>query len=167
MKPGTVTFDGETAAIAYERVLPYTPEQVWTAITDPAHLAQWFAHKVVVEPRVGGRVEMTSGPSAFHSTGAVLAWDPPRVFEYEWKVAARPELPKGEDSVVRWELSPVAEGTRLRFEQRRLTRGTALGFAPGMHAYLDCLAAHLDGTPIPDWQQRYGEVASQYPSWQR
>jgi hypothetical protein len=32
----------------------------------------------------------------------------------------------------------------------RLTKPTALGFALGMHAFLDRLEAHLGGDPMPD-----------------
>ena len=41
---------------------------------------------------------------------------------------------------------------------------TALGFAPGTHAYLDRLKAQLSDQPLPNWQERYKQVAPQYPS---
>jgi uncharacterized protein YndB with AHSA1/START domain len=165
---GTVAFDGNHASLAYERRLPYSPERIWAALTRPEELTAWFAHKVEIEPGAGGRVAMVSGPSAFASSGAILTWDPPRVFEYEWHAAPRAELPQGEpESVVRWELTPTDGGTLLRFSQRRLTRGTAIGFAPGMHAFLDQLSAWLDGEALPDWQERYNAVAANYPAWGR
>ena len=122
--------------------------------------------KAVVDAREGGFVDFVSGPSHLHVTGRVLTWDPPRVFEHEWKVAPRRELPSGEDAVIRWELRPDGSGTILHLENRKLNRDTALGFAPGTHAFIDRLVAHLDGLPMPDWQRRYQEVAPSYPpSW--
>lgn len=164
---GVVQFHGEHATLIYERRLRHAPDAVWAAITTPEALTAWFAHRVTIEPWVGGQVEMITGPSAFHSTGRVLAWDPPHVFAYEWRVAPRTELPQGEtESVVRWALSPTEDGgTVLHFSQQRLTRATGVGFAPGMHAWLDRLEAHLDGAPLPDWWGRYQAVAAAYPRW--
>lgn len=86
-------------------------------------------------------------------TGRILVWDPPHVFEHEWNQRIV------EPGVVRYELSPDGEGTLLRFSHRGLGVRNANGFRPGTHAYLDRLEAHLAGTEIPDWQQRYREVA--------
>ena len=36
------------------------------------------------------------------------------------------------------------------------------GFIPGTHAFLDILAAHLAGTKLPRWGERYAEVESAY-----
>jgi hypothetical protein len=36
-----------------------------------------------------------------------------------------------------------------------------------MHAFLDRLAAHLNGEKLPDWMERYEAVQGSYPSWQR
>jgi hypothetical protein len=38
---------------------------------------------------------MVSGPPRYRSKGKILNWDPPHVFEYEWKVAPVPEMPLG------------------------------------------------------------------------
>jgi hypothetical protein len=46
----------------------------------------------------------------------------------------------------------------------RLTKPTALGFAPGMHAFLDRLEAQLKGEPLPDWMLRYDAVKGYYHS---
>jgi hypothetical protein len=61
--------------------------------------------------------------------------------------------------VVRYELSRDGAGTLLRFTHRGLSVPGARGFHPGTHAFLDRLAAQLAGQPLPDWQQRYREVA--------
>lgn len=57
-------------------------------------------------------------------------------------------------------------GTILRLRHHNLNRATALGFAPGTHAFLDRLEAHLVGAHLPSWQERYKQVAPLYPpSW--
>jgi hypothetical protein len=57
------------------------------------------------EPRVGGRIAQVSGPAQYRSEGTILAWEPPRLFEYEWNVAPVPEMPRGERAIFRFELS--------------------------------------------------------------
>ena len=57
------------------------------------------------------------------------------------------------------------EATRLTVTYRRITRSTARGFLPGMHALLDRLEAQLDGAPLPDWQARFAALRAEYPEW--
>ena len=148
---GAGVMEGKGATLVFRRRLPHPPESVWKALTDPAELASWYMTKAVVDGREGGNIDFISGPSRLHVTGRILTWDPPRVFEHEWKVDPRPELPTGEDAVIRWELSRDREGTILHLEHRKLNRETALGFAPGTHAFIDRLGALLDGNPLPSW----------------
>ncbi|MFP2932731.1 SRPBCC family protein [Pyxidicoccus sp. 3LG] len=162
---GEVRIEGGTATLVFQRRLRHPPEAVWAALTDPEQLRQWFMTTAKIDGRPGGSVDMVSGPARFHWTGRILAWEPYRLYEYEWNVAPRAELPTGEQSIVRWELAPADEGTLLTLTHRQLTKGTALGFAPGTHAFIDRLSAHLDKTPLPDWMRRYGEVQSAYPAW--
>lgn len=158
---GIVTHDGDYANLEFERFFDHPPEVIWRALTDPAELRAWFALEAEID--VGARrVEMVTGPAEIRWTGRILTWDPPRVFEYECNTDARAEMPSGEQTVVRWELSAEAEGTRLKLTHRRLTAGTARGFAPGTHAFLDRLLAHLDGEPPPEWTERYTEVQELY-----
>lgn len=168
-KTGNVIIEGGYATLRYERYLPYPPETVWKAITDPKELAAWFNTKASIDARPGGTIDFVTAPAGFHTTGRILVWDPPRVFEHEWRIASHPHLPNGEaESVIRWELVQDAAGaTLLTVTHSRLTKATGLGFAPGMHAFLDRLAAHLQGEKkLPDWKERYDAVQGSYPSWQ-
>ena len=163
---GAVIVEGERATLVFRRHLSHPPEAVWRALTDPAELSSWYMTKASLDARAGGTIDFVAGPSRLHVTGRILTWDPPRVFEHEWKVAPRGELPSGEDSVIRWELLQEGNGTLLHLEHRKLNSQTALGFAPGTHAFMDRLEAQLDGRPIPNWQERYKQVAPGYPpSW--
>ena len=48
---------------------------------------------------------------------------------------------------------------------RRISRQTARGFLPGLHAFLDRLEAQIEGRVLPDWRQRFGELQAEYPEW--
>ena len=166
-RTGRVTIEADRANLTFERILRHPPAAVWRALPQPQELGSWYMAKATIDGHPGSSIEMHTGPSQFHVTGRILVWDPPRTFEHEWRVAPRPELPEGEDAVIRWELEPVPEGTRLVLTHRRLTRTTALGFAPGTHALLDRLEAHLDHAPLPAFGERYQEVLGSYPPMPR
>lgn len=143
--------DGAHATLAFRRFLPHAPARVWKALTDPAELQQWFLTEAQVEHRVGGTVDLVTSTSRVHGTGRVLAWDPPRVYEYEWNVAPCRLLPEGERTVVRWELAASQGGTVLSLTHRNLTAKTARLYRGGMGSFLDRLEALLAGAPLPDW----------------
>lgn len=160
---GILSIEGDRATMTFVRHLPYPIEVVWAAITDPESRADWFGETTIV-PRVGGEIEMVADeppapPERKRMTGRILVWDPPKVFEHEW----RQDIV--EDGVVRYELAVDGGGTVLTFTHRGLSVRSAKGFLPGWHAFLDRMRAHLAGEPIPEWQRRYDEVAPEYPSW--
>ncbi|HEY7052166.1 MAG TPA: SRPBCC family protein [Mycobacterium sp.] len=156
-RTGQLTVDGEQAVLNFERRLPFPIEIVWSAITEPSERRQWMG-EMTIDPRVGGQIELVATgpplpPERKRMTGRILVWDPPHVLEHEWK------QPIVEDGVVRYELSTDGEGTLLRFTHRGLSVRTATGFRSGTHAFLDRLEAYLSGADLPDWSQRYAEVA--------
>jgi uncharacterized protein YndB with AHSA1/START domain len=153
---GRLTVDGDRATLNFERRLPFPIETVWSAITDPEQRGQWFG-PTTIEAREGGTIDMVATgpplpPERKRMTGRILVWDPPHVFEHEWK------QPIVEDGVVRYELSADGAGTLLRFSHRGLGVRNAGGFVGGTHAYLDRLAAFLAGDDLPDWMLRRQEV---------
>jgi uncharacterized protein YndB with AHSA1/START domain len=164
---GRLTVDGGGVTLVFERRLAHTPAQVWDAIATPEGLREWLmCTEATIEPRVGGRIELVSGAPQYRSTGRILVWEPPRTLAYEWKVGPVPEMPGGENAVFRYELAPDDAGeTLLTVTYTRLTRQTAGGFLPGVHAFLDRLEAQLDGAPLPDWLARFAELRGLYTEW--
>ncbi|MGH3726817.1 MAG: SRPBCC family protein [Mycobacterium sp.] len=155
---GQLMVDGDRATLAFERRLPYPVETVWSAIADPEQRRIWIG-ETTLETHAGGHFEMVpSGPplppEVKRVTGRVLVWEPPHVLEHEWKQSIV------DDSVVRYELSADGDGTLLRFTHRGLSVQHANGFRPGTHAFFDRLIAYLDGEPMPEWGQRYKEIAA-------
>ncbi|MFZ1023598.1 MAG: SRPBCC family protein [Thermoplasmata archaeon] len=159
--PGILQVDQEKASIVFRRLFRHPIEDVWSAVTDPKKIEVWFMAKVTRENSPGGRLAMEH-PNGVHATGRVLEWRPPRAYEYEWNLPPGPNQPRGETSIVRWELNPADEGTLLVLSHRKLTRPTAQVFARGLPDFLDRLSAHLDGTPLPDppWVSRAASSSS-------
>lgn len=150
--PGQFHEDGEKATIRFRRLLHHPIQDVWAAITEPGQVKEWFLAIVTREGGPGGKLEWEH-PGGIRATGTVLEWRPPRAYEYEWNIPPGPNVPDGESSTVRWELTPTEEGTLLVLTHRRLTRATARTFVRGLGDLLDRLSAHLDGRPLP------------YPPW--
>ncbi len=105
--------------IVMEQSYPYTPEQVWEALTDPAALAEWLMpgdFKAVV----GHRTELRCAPhAAFDGVVLleVLRVDRPRVLSYSWK-AGDIRVP----TIVTYTLTRLPNGhTRLRLEHAGFT----------------------------------------------
>lgn len=157
MRDGRLTVEGDRAVLTFERRLPHPIESVWAAITDPVQRRAWLG-ETTIDGREGGAIEMVPTgpplpPDQKRMTGRILIWDPPHVLEHEWKQSVV------EDGVVRYELQADGDATLLRFTHRGLGVGNATGFLPGTHAFLDRLDAHLAGTPLPNWLQRYEGIA--------
>jgi uncharacterized protein YndB with AHSA1/START domain len=86
----------------------------------------------------------------------VRVWNPPSVLQYTWVIDGEIE------SVVRFELEPAGDGTRLRLDHHALTADQEAGYAPGWHAYLDRLEALIAGEPLPDWASRFTALRHDY-----
>jgi uncharacterized protein YndB with AHSA1/START domain len=159
---GFISVEGDSATLTFKRRLKHPIEAVWSAITDPKQRADWFG-VTVIDGCAGGTIEMVAeGPPAPREQrtvrGHILVWDPPRVLEHEWK------QPLVEKSVVRYELAPEGDSTILTFTHRGLGLTNAKGYISGTHAFIDRLAAYLDGVELPNWQHRYAEVQQAYYS---
>lgn len=158
---GDVEITDGHATLRFTRFLAHKPAKVWGALTNSEEFGRWYNAEVTIDGRPGGSFTVHSGP--FHWVGPILSWEPPKLFEYEHNHEPCAEMPNGENTVVRWELSPSGNGTMLTFTQSHLT--SIAGFAPGTHVVLDRLAARLDGQQLPDFNDRYNEVEPLYPAW--
>jgi uncharacterized protein YndB with AHSA1/START domain len=161
--PVEVTTDGEHSTLIFRRTFHHPPRRVWSAITEPEQIRAWFVTEAKIEGRRGGSIDFFTGADRVHTTGRILEWEPPRLYEYEWNVPAGQFVPSGERGIVRWELSPIPDGTRLVLTYRRLSRSTAMRLSRGYSVFLDRLTAQLDGTALPPWPP----VARSDPSSQR
>jgi hypothetical protein len=118
---------------------------VWRAVTEPEHLAAWFPTTIDGDRAAGAKLRFTFPfDEAPDMEGEMLAYDPPSVMELQW----------GPD-VLRLELSPTADGTRLTLIDIFPDLGKAARDGAGWHACLDILIFELSGEPKP-WTDEEG-----------
>jgi uncharacterized protein YndB with AHSA1/START domain len=152
------------------RELRHSPEKVWQALTDPAHLREWAPFEADGSlATVGNTVKLTTvgAPTPQVSETKVTRADAPKALEYNWG---------GFD--IRWELEGSHGGTRLTLWHNINRRFISMG-AAGWHICLDVLDHLLGGNPLGrivggdamkfDWQRLNVEYAKQFgidaPSW--
>jgi uncharacterized protein YndB with AHSA1/START domain len=105
-----------TDLIERELTLPAPPEAVWEALTDPAWLREWLADEAELQLRPGGDARFRIGEDT--RTGWVEEARPPRDgatgrLAFWWEQDGEPA------SRVALELTPTADGTRLRVVESR------------------------------------------------
>jgi uncharacterized protein YndB with AHSA1/START domain len=150
---GIVAPSGDSFSVSFERRIAAPVEAVWSAVTEREQLIRWFTD-TRIEPRVGGTVLVDFGEPGTAS-GSVLAWDPPRLLEFEWRSSVT------DASILRIELEPDGETTLLRLEHRGISEELAQDLGAGWHAYLDGLADLFEGTS-GDWTARERRVRPLY-----
>lgn len=152
--------DGEKWTVILVRELRHPPETVWQALTDPAHLREWAPFEADESLDAAGKtVKLTWAGTGRTSEATVTRADAPRVLELH---------------DIRWELEPLAGGTRLTLWHSIDRRFVSWG-AAGWHICFDILAQLLAGRPIgriagadatrnAGWQRLTAEYARQFSS---
>ena len=97
----------ETRSVVIEREIPYPPEKIWRALTQPHLIEEWLM-KNDFKPVVGHRFDFRADWGGVDCQ--VLAVEPSRMLSYTWDAM-------GLESVVTWTLTPTRTGTHLRMEQ--------------------------------------------------
>jgi hypothetical protein len=138
---------GEKWTLILVRELRHSPEKVWRALTDPAHLREWAPFEVDGSMATFGKVTLTwvGTPNAYEVK--VTRAEAPKVLEY---------------NDTRWELEAFDGGTRLtlwtNIDRRFISWGAA-----GWHISFDVLDHLLSGTPIG---RLAGSDAMKFAGWQ-
>jgi len=97
----------ETLFVVVERELPYPPEKIWRALTQPHLIEEWLMRNDF-RPVVGHRFDLRADWGRVDCQ--VLVVEPNKTLSYTWEG-------HGLESVVTWTLAPSATGTYLRMSQ--------------------------------------------------
>jgi len=109
----------ETRSVVVEREIPFPPEKIWRALTQPHLIAEWLMENDF-KPAVGHRFNLR-GEWGGVLDCEVLVVEPNRTLSYTWDFT-HAEAAYNLKSVVTFTLTPTHAGTRLRMEQ--------IGFRP-------------------------------------
>ena len=146
--------DGDNWTLVLVRNLRHPPARVWEALTDPEHLREWAPFDADRNLGSVGTVMLSAvgAPKGYVAETRIKRADAPKALEFDWA---------GKD--IRWELEPVAGGTRLTL-WHNIGRGYIAMGAAGWHICFDVLDRHLAGDPIG---RLVGPEAMKFDGWQR
>jgi uncharacterized protein YndB with AHSA1/START domain len=147
--------EGDTWKLVLIRELRHSPEKVWQALTDPAHLREWAPFDADGSlGTAGATVKLTTvGAPALHVTDSrVTRADAPKLLEYNW----------GQFDM-RWQLEPIDGGTRLTLWTNIDRRFMSWGAAAWQICF-DVLDRLLSGNPIG---RIVGPETMKFSGWQR
>jgi len=127
----------ETRSVIVERELPYPPEKIWRALTQPHLIAEWLMQNdFQLQP--DHRFRLTAEWGGVDCQ--VLTIELNKSLSYSWAAM-------GLESVVTWTLSPSGKGTHLRMEhagfrpeQEQAYQGATFGWQKFLHNLEQMLA---------------------------
>jgi uncharacterized protein YndB with AHSA1/START domain len=130
----------ETRSVVVERELPFPPEKIWRALTQPHLIEEWLM-KNEFRPVVGHAFNLRADWGVVDCR--VLLVDPNNKLTYTWASL-------GLESIVTWTLTPTSTGTHLRMEQsgfrpdqQQIFQGAQYGW-PQFFAKLQHVVAQVD-----------------------
>lgn len=135
---GRVTDEKGEKVLRFEREFRHPPEKLWKALVEPSELQGWFPCQIEGERKVGATIRFVfEGEDESSGEGTITEFDPPHRFAYNW----------GRE-LLRWELKPIAGGTKLLFTSHLDPEYPTDGTAAGWHVCLDLLEAQVDGEVV-------------------
>jgi len=130
----------ETLSVVVEREIPYPPEKIWRALTQPHLIEEWLM-KGDFKPVVGHGFNFRADWGVVECE--VQAVEPNKTLSYTWG-------DHNLKSVVTWTLTPTRTGTHLRMEQSGFRKdqpryyGGAKSGWPRLFAALEQVLARVD-----------------------
>lgn len=129
----------ETRSVVVEREMPYPPEKIWRALTQPHLIAEWLMRNDF-QPVADHRFTLSGDWGSVACK--VLEIEPHKSLAYSWDAM-------GLESVVTWTLTPTGGGTHLRMEQAGFRRDQEQAYRGAQYGWqqffakLEQIVAHL------------------------
>lgn len=140
---------GKKWTLALVREVKHSPEKVWQALTDPAHIREWAPFDATESlDAQGKKVKLKWSGAPFAAKVLVNRAEAPLHLELE---------------DLKWELERLEDGTRIKLFHNIGKNYIAMG-AAGWHICIDVLDMHLAGTPMG---RIVGKEAWNFTEWQR
>ncbi|MAN77353.1 SRPBCC domain-containing protein [Pelagibacterium flavum] len=103
----------EPITVTVEREIPFPPEKIWRALTQPHLMEEWLM-KTDFKPEIGHNFTLRGDWGGVECE--VLAIEPEKTLSYTWN-HPHSDPAYALESVVVFTLTATATGTRLRMEQ--------------------------------------------------
>jgi uncharacterized protein YndB with AHSA1/START domain len=134
-------------------------DDVWSALTDPAPLAQWLG-EIEGDLRVGGEFRAHFLASGWRGTGRIDICEPPR----HLLVLTRDEDDPGAayDHAIEVQLATDGGETAIVWEERGIPEDLLAAYGAGIQVHVEDLTAHLAGGGRCDAQARFEELFPGY-----
>jgi uncharacterized protein YndB with AHSA1/START domain len=137
---GVLERRGDVAVLRFRRTLRQPPETVWAALTQDAHLAEWFPTTIEGARVAGGALRFAFRQGEGEAfDGQMMMFDPPSLMELRWG-----------DDLLRFEIERDGSGCILSLTVTFPEYGKAARDATGWHVCLERLAFVCSAT-APPW----------------
>jgi uncharacterized protein YndB with AHSA1/START domain len=129
---------------------------VWSALSDPSHLARWYG-EVEGDLRPGGEYRARLHASGWEGTGRVEACEPPQRLLLLTK-----QVKTSEEGVIEVTLTADGHQTILAWEERGMPLDHLAAYGAGIQVHVEDLAAHLAGRARCDAEARWDKLLPAY-----
>jgi uncharacterized protein YndB with AHSA1/START domain len=131
--------EGDRWILVFVRDLAHPPARVWKALTDPSELALWSPFDADRDLASVGPATLTmvDGATRVPLAAEIQVADAPAVLQYGWG-----------DDLLRWELEPTPDGTRLTLRHTTDGREMLSKAAAGWHMCFAVAEAEMAGRPF-------------------
>jgi uncharacterized protein YndB with AHSA1/START domain len=153
---GSVRSADGMGALRIEHRLDAAIDEVWSALTEPSRLAEWYG-EVQGELRPGGGFRARVFASGWEGTGRVEVCEPPARLVV---LSRDPDEPQEDTTEVA--LSADGSQTDLVVEQSGLPLGVTYAYAAGMQIHVEDLADHLAARDRRDAVPRFEALIPAY-----
>lgn len=156
---GTIERSADGGIVRFERQLSFPIEEVWSAITEPDRLGDWWppmAADITVDLREGGRIVFEWPDIDFPTMEfTIMRLDPPTLLEHTHTSPG---------SWMRWELETIDRGTRLlaTYSVPEIDMAVQRGDLVGLHYSLDRLVPALSGSPVAWDNDAFSNLVASY-----
>jgi len=140
-------------------------EELWKAITDPDHLAQWYG-AVEGDLRPDGQFRTYIAADDVEAIGRIQACEPPRLLRVTNRESDE-SYEKGRgvppfDSTIEATLSTDGDQTILVMEIQGIPLDVVAFYGVGWQIHAETLARHLAGGERGDTEDRWSELIPHY-----
>ena len=132
-------------------------DDVWSALTDPAHLARWYGD-VEGDLRRGGEYRARLHASGWEGTGRIEACEPRQRL-----LLVTRHVNAADEGVIEVTLAAAGQQVIVAWEERGMPMEYLAGYGAGIQVHVEDLAAHVAGRERCDAEARFGEL---FPAYQ-